>query len=202
MLDRVVRRHADYNNSARVSNSAILSQLKLAYYRLFAWAYGVAGRRSDLILVNSLWTESHVLGLWKAPDRTFVAYPPCNVAEFLTIPLDKRRYLDDSRVHKVVSVSQFRPEKNQRLQLEAFEKFLVSVAPERRSLFKLFLVGGCRNEDDTARVEQLKQFATELKIAENVEFRLNVTFTDLKNYLEEADIGLHTMWNEHFGIGL
>jgi len=202
MLDRVIRRHADYNNSARVSNSAVLSRLKLAYYRLFAWAYGVAGRRSDLILVNSSWTEKHIRGLWKAPDRTFVVYPPCDVVEFLTIPLDLRCRSDDSRVRKVVSVSQFRPEKNHRLQLEAFEKFLASVPSERRPQFKLFLVGGCRNEDDTARVGQLKKFAEDLKIAKNVEFRLNVTFTDLKNCLAEADIGLHTMWNEHFGIGL
>jgi len=201
MLDRVIHRHADYNNSSRVSNSAVLSQLKLAYYRLFAWAYGVAGRRSDLILVNSSWTENHILGLWKAPECTFIVYPPCDVAEFMTIPLNIRP-LDNSRTRKVVSVSQFRPEKNHRLQLEAFEKFLASVPSERRSQFKLSLVGGCRNEDDTVRVEQLKKFAEELKITENVEFRLNVTFNDLKNCLMEADVGLHTMWNEHFGIGL
>jgi len=201
MLDQVVRRRADYNNSTLVSNSAILSQLKLTYYRLFAWAYGVAGRRSDLILVNSSWTASHILGLWKAPERTFIVYPPCDVAEFVTIPLDKQRS-SDSHVHKVVSVSQFRPEKNHRLQLEAFEKFLASVESGHRSQFKLLLVGGCRNDDDTARVAQLKEFARDLKVAEHVEFRLNVAFNDLKNCLTEADVGLHTMWNEHFGIGL
>lgn len=196
-----MRRRTDYNNSARVSNSAVLSRLKLAYYRMFAWSYGVVGRRSDLVLVNSSWTQGHILSLWKVPERTFVVNPPCDVAEFLTIPLDARR-LDDSRTRKVVSVSQFRPEKNHRLQLEAFEKFLASVPSERRSQFKLLLVGGCRNEEDTARAGQLKKFAAELKITENVEFRLNVTFDELKKCLMEADVGLHTMWNEHFGIGL
>jgi len=201
MLDRVVGRHTDYNNSACVSNSAVLSRLKLAYYRMFAWVYGVVGRRSDMILVNSTWTRRHIVSLWQVPERTFIVYPPCDVAEFLTIPLDKRQ-LDDSRSRKIVSVSQFRPEKNHRLQLAAFEKFLASRPSERQSRFKLLLVGGCRNEEDTARVGQLKTFAEELKIAENVEFRLNVTFDELKNCLAEADVGLHTMWNEHFGIGL
>lgn len=196
-----MHRHADYNNSTRVSNSAVLSQLKLGYYRLFAWAYGVAGRRSDLILVNSSWTEYHILGLWRAPAHTFIVYPPCDVAEFLTIPLDERQS-DDSCTRKIVSVSQFRPEKNHRLQLEAFERFLTSVPSERRSKFKLILVGGCRNEDDSTRVGQLKKYAEELKIVENVDFKLNVSFSDLKNCLKEADVGLHTMWNEHFGIGL
>ena len=32
-------------------------------------------------------------------------------------------------------------------------------------------------------------------------FRLNVSFADLKRIISEATIGLHTMWNEHFGIG-
>jgi len=201
MLDRVERRHTDYNNCARVSNSAVLSRLKLAYYRMFAWAYGVAGRRSDLVLVNSSWTQGHILSLWKAPEHTFVVYPPCDVAEFLTVPLDKR-LRDDSGSFKIVSVSQFRPEKNHCLQLEAFEKFLSSIPSERWPLFQLVLVGGCRNEEDTVRVGELKRYAEQLKIAKNVEFRLSVTFSELKGCLAEADVGLHTMWNEHFGIGL
>ena len=201
MLDRVERRHTDYNNCARVSNSAVLSRLKLMYYRMFAWAYGVAGRRSDLVLVNSSWTQGHILSLWKAPERTFVVYPPCDVAEFMTVTLDKRT-CDDSGLFRIVSVSQFRPEKNHRLQLEALKKFLASIPSERRLQIRLVLVGGCRNEEDAARVEELKRYAERLKITENVEFRLNVTFSELKNCLAEADVGLHTMWNEHFGIGL
>ena len=201
MLDRVIGRHTDYNNSARVSNSTILSWLKLAYYRMFAWMYGVVGRQSDLVLVNSSWTQSHILSLWKAPQRTFIVYPPCDVAEFLTIPLNKKRP-DDCNTCKIVSVAQFRPEKNHRLQLIALEKFLTSVPSERRSLFKLFLIGGCRNEEDTGRVTELKTFAEHLNIADSVEFRLNVSFDELKTCLMEADVGLHTMWNEHFGIGL
>jgi len=112
------------------------------------------------------------------------------------------RCLDSSRVCKIVSVSQFRPEKDHRLQLAAFERFLASISPERRTRFRLLLVGGCRNEEDTVRVTQLQKIADDLKIAERVEFRLNVSFDELKSCLREADVGLHTMWNEHFGIGV
>jgi len=201
MLDRVQRRQTDYNNSARVSNSITLSRMKLLYYRLFAWAYGVAGRRTDIILVNSSWTYGHIKSLWKAPDRTFIVYPPCDVAEFLTVPLERQR-LGGSGARKIISISQFRPEKDHRLQLAAFQTFLASVESDRQPRFKLVLVGGCRNEEDMARVAQLKKFAEELDISDSVEFRLNVTFGELKHCLMEADVGLHTMWNEHFGIGL
>lgn len=40
-----------------------------------------------------------------------------------------------------------------------------------------------------------------LNIVDEVEFKLNINFNELKIYLNKAMIGLHTMWNEHFGIG-
>lgn len=40
-----------------------------------------------------------------------------------------------------------------------------------------------------------------LNMNDEVEFKLNINFAELKNYLNKAMIGLHTMWNEHFGIG-
>jgi len=198
MLERVVQRRADYANATFVSNSAILSRLKLVYYRLFAWAYGMAGRRSDIILVNSTWTEGHILSLWRAPDRTFILYPPCDVDEFLSIPLT----LNQSPVRSVVSIGQFRPEKDHRLQLEAFKKFLMMVPQMQRASFRLVLIGGCRNEEDAVRVNALKRLAEELKISDQVEFRLNVSFKELKCCLQESDVGLHTMRDEHFGIGV
>ena len=65
MLDRVRTRTLAYNNRSIVSNSKVLSFLKLVYYKAFAWAYGVAGGRfSDLTMVNSSWTEGHINQLW------------------------------------------------------------------------------------------------------------------------------------------
>ena len=63
------------------------------------------------------------------------------------------------------------------------------------------LIGGCRNADDQRRVDDLKTLAEELEISDSVEFCLNVPFATLKERMARSIIGIHTMWNEHFGIG-
>jgi len=67
---------------------------------------------------------------------------------------------------------------------------------------KLILIGSSRNDEDAKRVETLKQLTATLKITQYVEFRLNVSYDELKDWLSKALIGYHTMWNEHFGIGI
>lgn len=61
-------------------------------------------------MVNSSWTRSHVSDIWKSPVIHTV-YPPCDVTEFSKLPLgaNKNRH--------VVSVGQFRPEKDHQLQV-------------------------------------------------------------------------------------
>lgn len=66
---------------------------------------------------------------------------------------------------------------------------------------KLVLIGGCRNQEDEDRVLMLRGLCQELGVADRVEFKLNIPFEELKKELGDATIGLHTMWNEHFGIG-
>lgn len=39
-------------------------------------------------------------------------------------------------------------------------------------------------------------------MGEDVEFVTNVPFAELKRRMGEAHVGLHTMWCEHFGIGV
>ena len=48
----------------------------------------------------------------------------------------------------------------------------------------------------------LRKQANELGIADQVDFHLNVSFAMLQEFLGQASCGLHTMWNEHFGIGV
>lgn len=74
--------------------------------------------------------------------------------------------------------------------------------PEHRQKLRLILIGSVRHEEDRARVEQLRTLVENLNITEEVEFKLNINFNELKNSLNQAMIGLHTMWNEHFGIGI
>ena len=64
------------------------------------------------------------------------------------------------------------------------------------------LIGSCRGEDDDARVAELRKLAKGLGIDDSVEFVLNQPYPVLKAWLGRASIGIHTMWNEHFGIGV
>lgn len=37
---------------------------------------------------------------------------------------------------------------------------------------------------------------------DSVEFKINVSFDELKQWYRNARFGIHTMWCEHFGIGI
>jgi alpha-1,2-mannosyltransferase len=86
--------------------------------------------------------------------------------------------------------------------LLSFAKLLENDNNLRNSDVKLVLLGSCRGEDDRQLVDQLQKLARELNIQDNVEFVLNQPYSALKDYLSRASIGIHTMWNEHFGIGV
>lgn len=205
MLSRVGNKTASYNNASFISNSRILSTVKLLYYYLFAVMYGLAGSCAQVVMVNSTWTYGHILSLWRKKELTSIVYPPCDTKAFMELPIKIRSVgvdEDDDVIHSVVSVGQFRPEKDHPLQLRSFREFLKCKMARHRHKYKLVLVGSCRNQEDQDRVSALKKLASKLGIQSSVEFALNVSFEQLKNYLAEATIGLHTMWNEHFGIGI
>ena len=60
MLARVQTGEASFNNNAIIARSWVLTSLKLVYYRVFAYVYGVAGRFASVVMVNSAWTQSHI----------------------------------------------------------------------------------------------------------------------------------------------
>ena len=76
------------------------------------------------------------------------------------------------------------------------------LSAEKWNKIKLVLIGGCRNEEDEKRVNDLKDLCKHFSIENNVEFRLNVPFEELCQAMQKASIGLHSMWNEHFGIAV
>ncbi|XP_045725334.1 GDP-Man:Man(3)GlcNAc(2)-PP-Dol alpha-1,2-mannosyltransferase isoform X1 [Mirounga angustirostris] len=197
MLSVVKNQNVGFNNAAFITRNPFLSKVKLIYYYLFAFVYGLVGSCSDVVMVNSSWTLKHILSLWKVGNCTNIVYPPCDVQTFLDIPLRDKKTTPG---HLLVSIGQFRPEKNHPLQIKAFAKLLNKKVAESLPSLKLVLIGGCRNQDDELRVNQLRRLSEDLGIQEDVEFKINIPFDELKNYLSEATIGLHTMWNEHFGI--
>lgn len=115
------------------------------------------------------------------------------------------------RENLVISLAQFRPEKDHQLQIRAFASFqskmrkLVldreggGVAPR----VTLVLVGGVRDAGDASRVAALRALVSELDLdPESVRFEINQPSTVVQQLLARSTAALHTMWNEHFGIGV
>lgn len=154
---------------------------------------------SETIMVNSTWTENHIVDLLNVPLKTHRVYPPCE-----TEHLKKLEHIENNDEIIIVSVGQFRPEKNHPLQLQVLYELRTLLAKDEAlwNRIKLFIVGSCRNEEDYERLHNMEDLAKHLSLENSVEFKVNVSYDDLLNIYKRATIGLHTMWNEHFGIGI
>jgi len=187
--------HASFNNREIFIRSPTLRSVKLIYYRILAYLYGLAGRRADLVLVNSSWTQAHISSLWKT--KAHVVYPPCDVESFKS--LHSRGAKCASPALNIISIAQFRPEKKHQLQIEAFDLFLGKTGAYDS---RLTLYGGCREEADKKRVDGLREFIRRLDLESNIEILVGASFERLLQGMKDADVAIHTMENEHFGIVL
>ncbi|CAG0916366.1 unnamed protein product [Notodromas monacha] len=212
MISKLDGREVAHNNRKWIAKNRILCELKQGYYVLFARIYGWMGRKADVCMVNSSWTKGHVDQLWwndvGMRSRAALVHPPCNPERFSQL---RRINFDAASDHSqdtcvIVSVAQFRPEKNHSLQLNAFREFLRALNEEPvdklKAEPKLVLIGGCRDNFDAERVSALEAEAVKLGIRDSVEFKLNVPLEEMEAILKKALIGVHTMWNEHFGISI
>lgn len=201
MLQRVISRQAAFNNDAGVAGSPLKSLVKVVYYYLFAAAYGAVGgctnvsmqavhslhmhctklrqlcvlmgaHTSQVVMVNSSWTREHISKLWWKFTQPSLVYPPCNVSQLAALKLDRKL-----KSLYLVSLAQFRPEKDQAKQLRAFAlarqraaalerqreaaisqgTAVVVVSPFFEAVLaaRLKVVGSCRNAEDEERVVQL-----------------------------------------------
>ncbi|KAN0139176.1 mannosyltransferase [Lactarius tabidus] len=231
MLARVEARRTTYANSGAISSSTLLSRGKLLYYRLVMYYYALALRRSSFLMVNSSWTKNHVdailahsdphldlihLPLTSAcslalsavrtlahsspsrvhatPKRALIVYPPCDTLALSHFPLDERPSL-------LLSLAQFRPEKDHAAQIRMMDALLRRY-PEHRQAVRLLLAGGVRNNGDAARVDDLKALADSLRVSDHVEFVVNAPYPQILELLGRASVGLNTMVDEHFGINV
>jgi len=196
MLDAVQSRRSAFNNRRSVSRNPLATMAKLRYYRLFAWAYGKCGAASDCVMVNSSWTEDHISSLWNIiPCKVF---PPCEVSHLNKL-VSKR---EESVEYKIISLGQFRPEKDHPVQIKAMYELRQIITDEEWKEVKLVIIGGVRGQEDEKLVNDIKDLCKYLSVEDNVEFKVNCSYPSLLNELSEGLIGIHTMWNEHFGIGI
>lgn len=194
MLRLVASGQASYNNRSGITRSRFLTNLKIRYYRLLAMLYGFVGRRSNVVMVNSSWTYGHIKDIWRSRNVS-ILYPPCDCKAFLDVP--SKRLPDECRM---VSIGQFRPEKDHKKQIDTVKALLDNWSGNET--IKLSLIGSCRDAGDHERVESLKKYCKEMEVSEYVDFLINVSFDRLQDELGRSLIALHTMWNEHFGIGI
>lgn len=199
MLNRVSSRKPAENNKQTISQSAVLTRSKLIYYHIFAWLYGLVGKCADMVSVNSSWTKGHIEELWNARGKVNLIFPPCNVEEFMDIPIEKEVEMSKEN-WRILSIAQFRPEKDYPLQMKGFALFQKKCKNPQENF--LVLIGGCRSKEDEERVQTLRKLAEELQIEKQVIFKLNIPFSELKEEMAKATVGIHSMWNEHFGIGI
>ncbi|KAG2337923.1 mannosyltransferase [Suillus weaverae] len=234
MLARVKARKVGHTNRGDVAGSLVLSRGKMWYYRFLMYHYSLALSRPSFIMANSSWTKNHVDAILSHSDpvmnamhflnplfalllfaTTFkrskelhtestskkreakIVYPPCDTREMAQFPLVERERI-------ILSIAQFRPEKDHSAQLRAFAQLLADhpTYTSGSSSVKLFLLGGARNADDHARVQSLRDLAEELKITPHVQFIVNASYPEMLGWLAMASIGLSTMVDEHFGINV
>lgn len=90
----------------------LVNELKIKHFKSFQM-YGWVGRSAVTVMVNSSWTEKHILDLWNIPFRTHRVYPPCEVSH-----LKNLEHIESDKII-IMSIGQFRPEKDHPLQLQA-----------------------------------------------------------------------------------
>ena len=211
MLQRVRQRRPGHTNTPQIAQSLPRSMAKYVYYRLFAAVYGSALRHADVIVCNGHWTRAHVMDLlqyriprpWRTPTlpRLHVVYPPCQTASFTSLPLEGRD------PHSLLSVAQFRPEKEHELQLRIVHGLLQKHPELKRPsssgrALRLTLIGSCRHDADKKRLVALERLAKELMIENHIEWCVDAPFTTMIDKMRTASIGLSTMVDEHFGIAV
>ena len=150
--------------------------------------------------VNSTWTFNHMKETWDKlhkSNKLFILYPPCSIS------LYKECSKNENRQNIIVSFAQFRPEKNQIMQIKILSqlKRKLSIYPELEDL-ELHLIGGVRNSEDQKIFDDLQKYARQLGIEQYVKFFENASIEQITEEFSKAKIGIHTMIDEHFGITL
>lgn len=79
---------------------------------------------------------------------------------------------------------------------------LIESDPVKYDDVMLVMIGSTRNKEDSLLQKALVREAADLGVYGNVRFEVNQPYGVLVKYMAESLIGLHSMWNEHFGISI
>lgn len=106
-------------------------------------------------MVNSTWTKGHIDTIWHT--KAEIVYPPCDTERLNELSLKGRKPM-------IVSVAQFRPEKDHSMQLKSLARLFEKYPHHKTNGVELVLIGSSRNEGDAKRIDSLRQEAKELGI--------------------------------------
>ena len=201
MIYQVQNNKPGVHSRGNLNKNKFIRKIKIFYYNLILKIYKIMGNKClSFAYVNSTWTFNHMKETWDELYKTnklIILYPPCSIS------LYREAAKNDNRQNIIVSFSQFRPEKNQILQIKILAqlKKKLSIYPELEDL-ELHLIGGVRNEEDQKLFDDLKIFARQLGVEKYVKFLKNGSTEEIMEEFSKAKIGIHTMIDEHFGINL
>merc|ERR1719483_1905101 len=102
-------------------------------------------------MVNSSWTEEHIRQLWGGDvDKV---YPPCDVTHLTLTKGEGREVSGQKGEIRILSLGQFRPEKDHPLQIKAIFELRQILPEDDWDRVKLVIVGGCRGKEDWKMVK-------------------------------------------------
>ncbi|KAI5963157.1 ALG11 [Candida pseudojiufengensis] len=181
------------------------SYIKFLYWSILYFIYVYLGSYVDLTLANGTWTFNHMNKIWTLNKplgkQIKILYPPCGTENLIT-----ESEPSNERENKLLYLAQFRPEKRHILILKEYQQFLSNNYPgitkPTSDIPTLIFAGSCRTNDDTATLEFLKNETKNLNLTNFVEFKVDISYTEVIELLSICKFGLNAMWNEHFGIGV
>ena len=201
MMYQVQTNKPGVHSRGNLNKNKYIRKMKLLYYNLILKIYKIMGNKClSFAYVNSTWTFNHMKEIWDdlyKSQKLSILYPPCSIS------LYKEAAKNEDRQNIIVSFAQFRPEKNQQMQIKILAqlKRKLSIYPELEDL-ELHLIGGVRNSEDQKIFDDLNLFARQLGVEKYVKFLKNGNIEQITEEFSKAKIGIHTMIDEHFGITL
>lgn len=206
MINQVKKGESGYVHSRNQEKGVVgilKKQAKLIYYSFILKLYQMNGKILDFSFANSTWTYNHLSKIWgnkkisNSSSDVLIEklFPPCGVEDYL---LNNSSNIDfKKRERTIVSLGQFRPEKNHLMQIDILSN-LIKLGIN----YKLLMIGGIRTSQDQAIVDAITDKAKSLNVEKYIELRVNAPYSDLKKALQTSRIGIHTMKDEHFGISV
>uniref|UniRef100_A0A8D0DPF9 Alpha-1,3/1,6-mannosyltransferase ALG2 n=1 Tax=Salvator merianae TaxID=96440 RepID=A0A8D0DPF9_SALMN len=181
------------------------SFIKRMYRAPLDWLEEYTTGMADCILVNSVFTANIFKETFKSlchvtPD---VLYPSLNVSAFDTVTsADIASIIPNTKQFLFLSINRYERKKNLKLALEALHELRGRLDDGKWKNVHLVLAGGydeavCENVE---YYEELKAFATKLRIDDHVTFLRSFSDEQKVALLRNSLCVLYTPSNEHFGI--